>query len=963
VTDHPTLALGDDTEPSAMPTSPDGLEPEPGSQVGPSTIGRYEVRAELGRGGMGVVYRAHDPKLGRKVAIKLVGNQRRHASVQARERLAREARLMAQLSHPNVVEVFEIGTHGEQLFVAMELIDGEDLRAWSDDPSRTEDERLDAWTAAGRGLVAAHARGLVHRDFKPDNVMVGRDGRVRVLDFGLARAPGSVSASMDGPDGGELTASASSPGGLVSSDDRLTQTGLAMGTPAYMAPEQFRGAHPDPSCDQFAFCVTGFELLSGARPYAGETFAALARSTARGEIDPAQAAKVPPRILRVLRRGLSVAPGSRFESMEALLAELDRVRRGRRGPAIVGTALVGLGAVGLVVALREPEPGSCPPYEEARASVWPAAGRAAIEEAFTRTGLEYAESALADTVARIDAYADRWVQVRRSVCRGGQSSPSAPAAGEHHDATVDCLEQQRSALAATLEVLVTIDAASLHRASRLVADLPSPDACLEPDALARGHSPERAALLAELATIEASYRLGRYADGLEAIEGLGDGPARDDPVLVALVELVRGRLSSSVGASRASADALERAYFSAIDASRSDLACEAAAAIAGTEALSYQRRWTWARHAEAALVRHRPEPGGATTDRLGAAYEAAMCSLQRDSGDLADAIARCERALASIEADPSRGPDAVVAALSQLAEVAAAAEDHPRAHRFAKRAFRLAVGTWGTDHPLVADAATRLGQAALGLGRLGDAEQLALKAERIRSTALGPEHPDLALSSDLLAAIFRSRQQWSQAKAAAERGLSVREAAFGPTHPLVARSLYARALAEEKLEEYEQALRSMERVSEIDEQLHPLNIDRLPTLREQARMAFEFGEGPSKGRVHLERAWSIVEQSAIPADHPMVRDLNHGYGETLLALGEADAALPYLEAFVNDPRPHPVLPHLQFVLGRALQAAGRDPARARRLVEQALAAWSDSDDAFHREQVGEMRVWLAALPD
>ncbi|MEM6995858.1 MAG: tetratricopeptide repeat protein, partial [Myxococcota bacterium] len=290
------------------------------------------------------------------------------------------------------------------------------------------------------------------------------------------------------------------------------------------------------------------------------------------------------------------------------------------------------------------------------------------------------------------------------------------------------------------------------------------------------------------------------------------------------------------------------------------------------------------------------------------------------------------------------------------------AEDHGRAYALSSRAVALSVAARGEAHPLVADAKTDLGRAARSLGYLDEASRLGEQALQIRTRALGGAHPDLAYALDLLTEVRRLQGEMDQAKAMAERGRVLRATAYGDTHPLVARSLYARALAEEKLGQFDAALRSMARVSEIDEQLHPLNIDRLPTLREQARMAFSFGEGPKRGRVHLERAWEIVEQSEIPRDHPMVRDLNHGYGETLLELGLAAEGLPYLEAFVADPRPHAVLPHLKFVLVRALVATNTDPARARRLFEEAYAAWEDSEVPFHVSEIAQMNAWRHNLP-
>ncbi len=205
----------------------------------PTMFDRYILDRILGRGGMGVVYAARDPKLGRDVAIKVLRTELARDPELAR-RVTHEARVMAKISHPNVLGVFDVGTVGDQVYISMELVAGASLRGWLDARPRSIAEIVEAFVAAGRGLVAAHAAGVVHRDFKPDNVLVGADGRIRVTDFGLAQELGD-----DGPLGG---------------------------TPAYMAPEQFAGGTVDGRTDQFSFCVTLYEALYGQRPFAGTTY-------------------------------------------------------------------------------------------------------------------------------------------------------------------------------------------------------------------------------------------------------------------------------------------------------------------------------------------------------------------------------------------------------------------------------------------------------------------------------------------------------------------------------------------------------------------------------------------------------------------------------------------------------------------------------------------------------------------
>ncbi|HZJ66052.1 MAG TPA: serine/threonine-protein kinase, partial [Kofleriaceae bacterium] len=282
------------------------------SDLGPGMlIGKYRLDRVLGAGGMGVVWAAFDPDLERPVAIKVLRGINEAAT--QRTRLLREARAMARLKHPNILTVYEVGTDRNRDYIAMELIDGADLDAWL----RTRPPRGDdvvALFAAGRGLAAAHDAGLIHRDLKPHNILRGRDGSVYVTDFGLAR--GQIE------DGAEVVhqplavtatavASGSCPRGVDSVLDLpLTQTGVLIGTPAYMAPEQFAGRAPDPRTDQFAFCITAWEALTGARPFAGTTLEEL-RAAASGGI-PTMPAELSPRLRAVLVRGLAANPAERW---------------------------------------------------------------------------------------------------------------------------------------------------------------------------------------------------------------------------------------------------------------------------------------------------------------------------------------------------------------------------------------------------------------------------------------------------------------------------------------------------------------------------------------------------------------------------------------------------------------------------------------------------------------------------
>ncbi len=305
-------------------------------------IGRFVVVGELGKGGMGVVYRGHDRELDRQVALKVLRSAA--ATEEERMRMLREGQAMARVTHPNVITVYEVGVEGTLVFLAQELLDAGTLREWLEMP-RENAEIVDKFVAAGRGLAAAHAAGLVHRDFKPDNVLLGTDGRVRVADFGLARAlgteeglPAETRATIARAQL-ELSTSPMSP---------LTRTGAVMGTPMFMAPEQHLGERADERSDQFSFCVALYHALYGEWPFPGQTAAAIASSVTKGRLSPApDGSRVPARLRRLLVRGLSTRPAERFPSMEVLLGELTRPpsRATRQVVIILGVLAVIIGAV------------------------------------------------------------------------------------------------------------------------------------------------------------------------------------------------------------------------------------------------------------------------------------------------------------------------------------------------------------------------------------------------------------------------------------------------------------------------------------------------------------------------------------------------------------------------------------------------------------------------------------------
>jgi serine/threonine protein kinase len=305
----------------------------------PAQVGRFPILRRLGAGGMGAVYAAYDELLDRKVALKVMHTSR-GGSVGRRQRTLVEARALARLTHANIPMVYEVGEAEGQVYISMEYIDGATLADWLAEAPRSWQDILSMYVQAGAGLAAAHQAGIVHRDFKPDNVLVGRDGRPRVVDFGLARIGGQSShqvplpSSLSGrnvqlppaPEEADSPPTATpGPQRTLTADsslDRLTVAGSISGTPGYMSPEQYAGGDVDPLSDQFSFCAALYEALFGYLPFAGETLEELAKSVQGPARPPPPGSRVPVEVQRALLRGLSLSPRQRFASMSDLLAAL-----------------------------------------------------------------------------------------------------------------------------------------------------------------------------------------------------------------------------------------------------------------------------------------------------------------------------------------------------------------------------------------------------------------------------------------------------------------------------------------------------------------------------------------------------------------------------------------------------------------------------------------------------------------
>jgi len=426
-----------------------------------ATLGRYVILDRLGAGGMAVVYAAFDPQLDRRVALKIVAPSQ--ASLEARERLQREAQAIARLNHPNVVTVHDVGTVEGGLFIAMELVDGGTLRDWIHEHKPSWEEALLKLRRVGAGLTAAHAAGIVHRDFKPDNVLLSTSDQIKVADFGIARWASPESA----PSGHGIDT-------LISSDNSLTRTGAVMGTPGYMSPEQHDGAQGDERSDQFSFCVTAFEAFAGKRPYTGRTIVEIGEAKREGRIADLPVA-VPGWIGRAIRRGLAPDPNERWPSMQALLDALsDDPRHRRRRWLGFGGVLVAGAALGTFATRTTEAPvAGCEDTAAELSGLWNQQ-RTALAESIRATGLPYAEDVLRLLEGELDAYAESWTEQRADVCEQQRSSSANDSVLL---ARTECLGHARDAVTALLDLLQEGNPERVADAPKMATLLPDLEAC------------------------------------------------------------------------------------------------------------------------------------------------------------------------------------------------------------------------------------------------------------------------------------------------------------------------------------------------------------------------------------------------------------------------------------------------------------------------------------------------------
>ncbi len=912
-------------------------------------VGRYLIADVLGQGGMGVVYRAFDPDLNRPVALKMMKIMRQPGQntddcTADRSRLLREAQALAQLSHPNVVTVHDVGTFEDVVFLAMELVEGQTLRQWLTQQNPSADEKLTALMAAGRGLAAAHQVGIIHRDFKPDNVIIGSDGRVRVLDFGLARAADlSPSESQlplseeseDWPEAGELSADRSGSVNFLSSD--LTAAGAVMGTRNYMAPEQFEAGALDARTDQFAFAVVLFEALQGFRPFQAKSNRLLVRRMKVGRVEQSQDQRVPNWIMQVLLRGLAGDPAQRYGSMseiiEALANDPTQARRARRAArrkklSIVAGLMVFVGSLifGLWYGMTK---GSrlCRAAENRMQGVWDDEIKDGIEAKFLATGRPYARDTSQRVSERLDRYAQAWVGMRTEACEATHVHGEQSAA--MLDRRMQCLNRRLAELKALTKLFgKKTDVGLLDRAVAVTIALPHLDRCADTESLNAAvplpRDPKLRARIAHWqARLEDAAALGgaaKYQAALELAEAIVKETVSVSYAPIRARSLyLQGTQQAALGQTQPAGQSLQQAIETAAVAKDDDLMVDAAIA------LIFNLGNKQARHAEALML---SKMVGAQVTRIGGR------------------------------------PDLRADLLNQQGNILNEQGEYRQAQVVLTRALTLQQEHFGPDHLNAATTRNTLALVLKKMGRYREAQEHYQQALATYQKVLGPAHPDVAMCMTNLAWVLRMQDQQSQAMALYRKSLRIFEDAFGSQHEKVAAVLTNLASALQESEEpghQEQARQYYLRALQITETVlgpaHPkvsvvlVNLGLLDNDTHQYQRAL----------TTCQRGLAIAGKSLGP-QHPMVGHQLHCIAEAHLGLGrpaEAIApltrALALFEAKAIDPNHVAVV---MFLLARARWQTGQQGTAALALAERARTLLSQTQESSPVD-LDQIEAWIA----
>lgn len=716
-------------------------------------ISSFRLGKVLGSGGMGVVYAAVDTELERPVALKLhrTGLKRDCA---ARTRL--EARAMARVSHPNVVQVFDVGTWEGRVYIAMELVDGGTLATWLRKQPRTWRDVVAVFIQAGQGLACAHALGIVHRDFKPENVLLGNDGRARVADFGLA---GDLATDLD--DG----SSRESPLSDSQSVDRLTHPGAIMGTPAYMSPEQLEGTWSDARSDQFSFCVSLFSALYGVRPFSGRGAEQLLLDISLGRVVEGPSHLSVPKWLRALvLRGLRYDPADRHRDMASLVAALQQPTRKRQW--LAGIALAGVGTTALFTGTDSPQAG-CVDGSERTQAVWGDQERSHLTDVFAATQLPSAERTSVRVAESIDAYLDDWRSEYERACDARFQNGETVEL----DIRSACLDTRLSQIALTIKTLGTTSARTLSASPLLVKHVQPVSQCrTDGDTDNAELKPALAAVRDVTREVRMLRFAGQHQRALEQAEALELGElARAESRVVIAFMLERGIARSTAQQDDAAKTDFEYVFEIAERLRHDYIAARAATQLAAVHSADPDAARRWAR---TALAIGKRSPGNELA--MAMAYDD-LCHAAVVSGTNAqECHAWLDKGIRLAEsAGPGPRPESVAEVLrSHVGLVHKLEGNYGLAISAAKKNIAYRRAGWGSDDLTLGISLFNLGNAQASASRYADSESSCLESARIAEVFGDIAYENLANAWVCVGVARKSTGRSKAAAAAFEKALA-----------------------------------------------------------------------------------------------------------------------------------------------------------------------------------------------
>ncbi len=812
-------------------------------------VGRYLVLQKVGAGGMGVVYAAYDAALNRKVALKLVRKgEGLEDDTAGRNRLLREGQALAQLSHPNVVPIFELGAFEDRVFIAMEFVEGQTLREWLA-TSRTWREVVSVFLDAGSGLSAAHAAGIIHRDFKLENVLLGKAGRVFVMDFGIARA-----SEGRAPEPSEQETQDSAPtNDLLASP--LTQVGAIVGTWSYMAPELFEKAPADARSDQFSFCVGLYRALYGDSPFRSSSLKDPDRWRVR---PPPRGSKVPRWLQRLVERGLQVRPEERFPSMEALLAELrrDRGQTPRRIALGVGAGLVLAVAAGTYRQVAQGRAQLCKDGASRIASSWDPQREAALRQAFFDTRHATAESSWTHTRAGLAAFVERWATMHDDACaatrlRGEQSD-------EVLSLRMECLDRRLTDFKSALGVLSSVTGDSLPQMVKLGQGLRSVDICADVAALrAPVRPPDSAEARAEVARIQKS-----------------------DSELMA--KAIASRLEDGLALAQRNVDDAAKLGYRPLEAEvLNTLASYQQRSGDLKTGIKTQQRVIWA-----------AEAGGHLELAARAAADAAINTARLGQTDAARDLVSHARAF--LERLGGNG-DAEIRLENAVGHIESAVHNLAGAEVAWQRARTLSEKVYGRYHAQTGIAINNVGIVLGMLARYPECAQVLKEGLDVRAKVFGWEHPETAMSLHNLGMLEQMLGNYVESVAFYKRANDIQEVTLGAKHHLVGISLEGMAESHMALGEYPRARELMDRVTVMEAAiLGPTHRDVLGHRVADAQLRRLMGHPQTA----LEQLQELTPHVKAVEDPSLQASLETALGQSLTALGRDGEAKAHHERCV-----------------------------------------------------------------